>query len=154
MKKLTLTITGMVLTAGAAQAQPAADEAIGPPTPAERAVPAEPAEPATPADPTSDEPAVAATRAVPATPAEPAATADVSDADVDSFAKVTVELQAIQADTSIAADQKQVKMQAVVTEAGLDPARYNAIGKAAQADQALRTRIQTAMAKHAGHTDG
>ncbi len=36
-------------------------------------------------------------------------------------------------------------MQAAVTETGLDPAKYNAIGKAAQADPALRAKVQTAM---------
>ena len=73
----------------------------------------------------------------------------MTEAEVDSFAKATVKLQAIQADATIAADLKQAAMQAAVTEAGLDPAKYNAIGKAVQADPALRTRVQTAMARHA-----
>jgi hypothetical protein len=58
-------------------------------------------------------------------------------------------LREIQADASIAAEQKQTAMQAAVTEAGLDPVKYNAIGKAVQADPALRARVQTAMARHA-----
>jgi hypothetical protein len=36
----------------------------------------------------------------------------------------------------------------------LDPAKYNAIGKAAQADPTLRDKVRTAMAKHAGQTEG
>jgi hypothetical protein len=73
----------------------------------------------------------------------------VTETEVDSFAKATVKLQAIQADATIAADLKQAAMQAAVTEAGLDPAKYNAIGKAVQADPALRARVQTAMSRHA-----
>jgi hypothetical protein len=81
--------------------------------------------------------------------AVPIAAADVTEAEIDSFAKATVKLQAIQADATIAADQKQSAMAAAVTAAGLDPAKYNAIGKAAQADPALRAKVQTAMARHA-----
>jgi hypothetical protein len=39
-------------------------------------------------------------------------------------------------------------MVAAVTEAGLDPAKYNAIGRAAQTDPELRTKVQTAMSKY------
>ena len=124
-------------------------------TPAEPATPAIPADRALPADPAADaaaEPAVPATPAEPAepaTPSTPLAVADVTEAEIDSFAKATVKLQEIQADATIAADQKQAAMQAAVTEAGLDPAKYNAIGKATQADPALRAKVQTAMSRHA-----
>ena len=160
MKKFVYSFAGLVLAAGAAQAQPA--EAPTGEIPqsgahaehAAPAAPATPAEPAAPADPAADAAAEPALPAEPATPAAPAAAAPlaaaaVTEAEVDSFAKATVKLQAIQADATIAADLKQAAMQAAVTEAGLDPAKYNAIGKAVQADPALRTRVQTAMARHA-----
>lgn len=148
MKKHVLTFTGLVLAAAAANAQPAegpandhaaphadgaspADHAAGPATPADAAQ--APAEPAIPAD--------AATPAIVA--------ADVSEAEIDSFAKATVKLQEIQADATIAADEKQAAMTAAVAAAGLDPVTYNAIGKAAQADPALRAKVQTAMTRHA-----
>ena len=158
MKKYVYSFAGLVFAASAAHAQPADEPAGDTAAPeahaghAEPATPATPAEPATPANPAADAAAAPATPAQPATPAEPAAplaVADVSDADVDSFAKATVKLQSIQADASIAAEQKQTEMQAAVTEAGLDPAKYNAIGKAVQADPALRARVQTAMSRHA-----
>ena len=150
MKKYALAFTGLVLATAAANAQPAevpADDHAAPH--AEGALPAESAAPATPAEPAvSDAPADAAPAAVPAEPAAPAiAAADVSEAEIESFARATVELQAIQADATITADQKQAAMQAAVTGAGLDPAKYNAIGKAAQADPELRAKVQTAMAR-------
>jgi len=86
--------------------------------------------------------------------AAPLAVANVSDAEVDSFAKATVKLQAIQADATIAADLKQAAMQAAVTEAGLDPVKYNAIGKAVQSDPALRAKVQTAMSRYAAPPSG
>ena len=154
MKKVAYSFIGLVLAASAAHAQPSeapADDAAPPETHgAGHAGPATPAEPATPADPANDAAAAPATPAEPAAPAAaPLAVADVSEADIDSFAKATVKLQAIQADATIAADAKQAAMQAAVTESGLDPVKYNAIGKAAQADPALRAKVQTAMSRHA-----
>ena len=171
MKKLAYSLAGFVLAASAAHAQPA-DEATSetaPPEahgaghadPASPATPAEPATPeetATPANPLAGapaeraipvEPATPAQAAVPATDAAPLAVADVTEAEIDSFAKATVKLQEIRADATIAAEQKQAAMQAAVSEAGLDPAKYNAIGKAAQADPALRAKVQTAMTRYA-----
>lgn len=143
MKFIAYSFAALVLSAGAAQAQDADAPAPEADVPAD-AAPADPGPPA----PSAPEPADPAADAG-------AATADsVSDADIDSFAKATVKLQAIQADTSIADDQKQSQMQAAVTESGLDPAKYNEIGKAAQADPALRDKVRTAMAKHAGQTEG
>jgi hypothetical protein len=161
MKKLFYSASVFMLAASAAQAQPSPDPAGGLPgpetaTPTEPAIPAEPARPAPPADPTSD---TAATPAEPASPAQPAqptslAATDVTDAEIDSFAMATVRLQEIAADATIRADGKQQAMVAAVAEAGLDPAKYNAIGRAAQADPELRAKVQTAMSRHAGHTDG
>ena len=141
--KLICSISGLVLAASAAHAQPAiepagesaAADAHGAAHATETTAPAEAAPPAQ----------AAGDAAAPAA----LAVADVSEAEIDSFAKATVKLQAIQADATIAADQKQAAMQAAVSEAGLDPAKYNAIGKAAQADPALRARVQTAMTRYA-----
>jgi hypothetical protein len=150
MKKFVYSFAGLVLAASAAHAQPAeeptgaiaepgahAGHAEPAPSTDTTAGPAAPAEPAAPAGP-----------AAPAAAAAPIAAATVTEAEVDSFAKATVKLQAIQADATIAADLKQAVMQAAVTEAGLDPAKYNAIGKAVQVDPELRARVQTAMARH------
>ena len=144
MRKLAYSFAGLILAAGAAHAQPTDVPASDHAAPhADAAGPADAAQPATPAEP--------------ATPAQPAApeiaAADVTDADIDSFAQATVKLQEIQADTTIAADQKQMAMRDAVTSAGLDPAKYNAIGKAAAADATLRTKVQTAMSKYAPETD-
>ena len=94
---------------------------------------------------------------VPADPsADAAITADASftDAEIDSFAKATVEVQKIDADASIDASAKQDQMAAAVTGAGLDPAKYNEIGQALATDPELRAKVQTAMAKHAGGSAG
>ena len=171
MKKLAYSLAGLVLAASAAHAQPADEATSETAAPeahgaghAETAIPASPAEPATraepatPADPLASAPAERAIPAEPATPAQPSApatnaaplaVADVTEAEIDSFAKATVKLQEIQADATIAADQKQAAMQAAVTAAGLDPAKYNAIGKAAQVDPSLRAKVQTAMTRYA-----
>lgn len=148
MKKFVYSFAGLVLAASAAHAQPAEEPTGAIAQPDAHAGHAEPATPA-PADQAADAAADAAASAAPAAPAAAAAVgAEVTEAEVDSFAKATVKLQAIQADTTIAADLKQAAMQAAVTEAGLDPAKYNAIGKAIQADPALRAKVQTAMARH------
>ena len=137
MKKFLYSFTGLVLAAGAAHAQPA-------PAPEGDVQGAEAS---------AAEAADAAESVAPTAPAT-AGTVSPTDAEIDSFAKATVKLQAIQADAAITADQKQPAMAAAVTAEGLDPAKYNAIGKALQTDAELRAKVQTAMARHAGHTDG
>lgn len=149
MKKFVYSFAGLVLVASAAQAQSTEDPTADTAAPEAHAGHAEPAAPAAPPEAAPLPAPAPAPEAAPA-PAAPLAVADVSDAEVDSFAKATVKLQAIQADATIAADLKQAAMQAAVNEAGLDPAKYNAIGKAVQADPALRARVQTAMSRHAG----
>jgi len=157
-------LAGILLAASAANAQPADVPANDHAVPhadaaspaADAAEPATPAVPATPADPAADTAAIPAEPATPAQAAAPAASAavtaaaDVSEADIDSFAKATVALQEIQADTAIAPEQKQTAMAAAVSEAGLDPAKYNAISKATQSDAELRAKVQTAMSKYTG----
>jgi hypothetical protein len=148
MKTPALALAGLVLATGAAHAQPAEEPAGHADHAATPATPAEPAAAATPADPTTETAATPAEPAAPAEPATPAATVEVSDADIDNFAKATVKLREIQADTSLADDAKQSAMVAAVAEVNLDAAKYNAIGRAAQADATLRTKIQTAMSKY------
>jgi hypothetical protein len=145
MRRLIYSFPGLVLAAGAANAQPTAEATGEAPAPvAHGAAHAQAAVPGAPAE-----------QAAPAAAAAPAlAAADVTDAEIDSFAKATVKLQAIQADATISADLKPAAMRAAVSEAGLDPAKYNAIGKAAQADPALRARVQTAMTRYATPPSG
>lgn len=110
----------------------------------------DPAAPAAEAGaPPAEAAAPASDAAAPADAAAPVDAAQVSDTDIDNFAKATVKLQAIQEDAAIAADQKQTAMAAAVAEVGLDPVKYNAIGKAAAADATLRAKVQTAMSKYA-----
>jgi uncharacterized membrane protein len=128
MKYLTTPFLALAFAATAAQAQDAAQPAPDTATP-----PASPgAEAAAPA----------------------AAGKQVSDGEVDSFAKATVELQKINADTALDETTKQGKMAEAVKAAGLDPARYNEIGQAASTDTELRAKVQTAMAKYAGPSQG
>ena len=78
----------------------------------------------------------------------------VSDTEVDSFAKATVAVQKISADAQLDESAKQKQMAEAVKSAGLEPARYNDIGKAVSADPALLAKIRTAMAKYAGPSKG
>jgi hypothetical protein len=156
MKKFVFSFAGLILTAGAAHAQDSAAPPTDAAPPPDAAAPAEPAPPADAALPS--EPAPPADAAPPADPAADSAappadatvtaTADVTEAEIDSFAKATVKLQEIQADTTIAPEQKQTAMAAAVSDAGLDPAKYNEIGRAAQSDAELRAKVQTAMSKY------
>ena len=131
MRKIACTFAAIAFAAAPALAQDSAPAA---------AEPAAPAGPATPAE----EPAAAAAQA----------SVEVTDAEVDSFAQATVKLQVISEDASLDGDAKQQKMVAAVTEVGLDPQRYTEIGRATATDTALRTRIQTAMAKYGGPGEG
>jgi hypothetical protein len=87
--------------------------------------------------------------AAPAGDVTAAATTQVTDQEVDSFAQATVKVQQISADATLDQAAKQQQMASAVKGAGLEPARYNQIGKAIASDTALRARIQTAMAKYA-----
>jgi len=83
------------------------------------------------------------------TAATAATSVQVSDAEVDQFAKATVKVQKIDADAKLDSSAKQTKMAAAVKDVGLEPARYNEIAKAIPTDDALRTKVQVAMAKYA-----
>jgi hypothetical protein len=88
--------------------------------------------------------------AAPAAPQGMAPAAPVADAEVSSFAKAMVLIDAVQKDATLAPEQKQEKMAAKVQEAGLQPQRFNEIGQALQADPALQTRVQTAIQAEMG----
>jgi heme-binding NEAT domain protein len=123
------------------------------------AAPAQPdtaAPPATPPAPTPDSNAppapdagTPAPAAAPGTGATAATSVQVSDAEVDQFAKATVKVQKINDDAKLDTSAKQTKMAAAVKDAGLDPARYNEIAQAIPNDDALRSKVQVAMAKYA-----
>jgi len=83
-----------------------------------------------------------------------AAATTVTDQEVDSFAQATVKVEQISADATLDQTAKQQQMASAVKGAGLEPARYNEIGKAIASDTALRARIQTAMAKYATPPQG
>jgi hypothetical protein len=135
MRKLAYPILGLALMATAAHAQDVGGaEAL--PDSADSA-PAEALPP--PADPLTTD-----------APANQADAASFTDQQVDQFAEATVKVQAIDADASIAAEEKQSHMAAAVTEAGLDPLTYNKIGQALAVDAELRNRVQVAMSRHAG----
>lgn len=164
MKKLSYSLIGLSFIATAAYAQsadptgalPPQDGAV--PGQADPAVPPPP-EPAVPAPQDAIPPEPVPADAIPPAPdasADAAVTADASftDAEIDSFAKATVEVQKIDGDASLDAAAKQEQMAAAVTEAGLDPAKYNEIGQALATDTELRAKVQTAMAKHAGGSAG
>jgi hypothetical protein len=175
MKKLSYSLIGLSFIATAAYAQPAPDGSAGLPAPdAATSVPGDtlPSEPAdtlpapaetlpAPADTLPAEPVPSdALPPEPAPPADPLADstdatgAAFTDAQIDSFAAATVKVQQIDADATIDAETKQTQMAAAVTEAGLDPATYNEMGAAIAADAELRTKVQTAMARHATPSDG
>lgn len=157
MRKLTYPLIGLALAATAVHAQETPDAGSVPGGPeAGAAAPADAVPPATPDDavPPADEP-LPPESAPPEDSAAPGPDASVAgsqftDQQIDQFAEATVKVQAIDADTSIAAGDKQTHMAAAVTETGLDPATYNKIGQAIAIDPELRSRVQVAMARHTG----
>jgi len=140
MKLSLLPAAGLVLGSTAALAQP--EEGA---TPAE-APPAEAPPPEAAAPPPAD--GASAAEAPAAAAAAPAA--NVTPADIDTFAAVTIKLQAINADATLDAQKKQEAMRAAASEGGLDAAKYNAIARAAEADTDLREKILAAVAAKRG----
>lgn len=147
MKKIAYSLIGLSFAATTAYAQPAT-ELPAPDAAAE--APADTSALPAPSDTAPAEPVPA--DAIPSEPAD-AGTA-FSDAEIDSFAAATVKVQAIDADATLDAQAKQTQMAAAVSEAGLNPAKYNEIGQALATDTELRTKVQTAMARHAPATAG
>lgn len=89
-------------------------------------------------------PAPQTTTPAPATPA-PAAPGSVTDAEVASFAKAAIAVDKVNKDAAIPAADKPKKLAEVVTAAGIEPTRFNAIATASGSDTALQKRIQTAI---------
>lgn len=89
----------------------------------------------------------AQTSPAPASPTASATAATVTDAEVSQFAAAGVAATKINADTTVAAADKNAKILAAITASGLTPERFNAIGQAMQADPALNKRIQDEAAK-------
>lgn len=96
-----------------------------------------------PAAPAQSAPAQTAP-AAPATPA-PAAAGSVTDAEVATFAKAAIAVDKVTKDTTLAQADKNKKLAEVVTAAGIQPDRFNAIATASGTDSALQQRIQTAI---------
>jgi hypothetical protein len=129
-------------------AAPAPDQGTAVPAQPDTAAPPAAATPDTHAPPAPETAGPASTPA-PGADASAPTTIEVSDTQIDQFAKATIKLQKIDADAKLDADAKQAKMAAAVKSSGLDPARYNEIAKAIPTDDALRSKVQVAMAKYA-----
>ena len=81
-----------------------------------------------------------------AAPVEEAApTATISDAEIQAYANVAVELNKIQSDASLSEADKSAQMTAAVQKSGIDPARFNAITEAASKDPQLKQKLQEAV---------
>ena len=149
MKYFATSLIALAFATTAVQAA-AQDAGQAPPNP-NASAPAQPDGAAPPAAPAPGPDAAAAPAAT--TPDAGPATV-VSDAEVDHFAKATVAVQKINADAKLDDSKKQKKMADAVKSSGLDPLRYNEIGKAIATDTTLRAKVQTAMAKYAGPDQG
>ncbi|MBH5321093.1 DUF4168 domain-containing protein [Aurantiacibacter sediminis] len=68
---------------------------------------------------------------------------DITDAEIASFAAATVRLRE-ERDPDMTDDARLAQAESIVAEEGLDPARYSAIARAAQADPAIAMRIRQA----------
>jgi hypothetical protein len=152
------------LAATQAQAQDAAgsqpDSSAAPAQPATAPPPATPAPEGALASQSAPDTSAPAAQAPPSAAAAPdadttaQATTSVSDTEVDQFAQATLKVQKINADTKLDEAAKQKQMAEAVKATGMDPARFNEIGKAIASDTALRAKVQTAMAKYAGPSKG
>ncbi|HCB75616.1 MAG TPA: hypothetical protein DEP91_05500 [Sphingomonas bacterium] len=91
--------------------------------------------------------------AAPAQEAAPTAGATattVSDAEVTQFATALAEVDKINKDAATPATEKQAKMAAAVTSAGLTPERFNTIGQSLSKDPALQAKVAAAVQAKAG----
>jgi hypothetical protein len=158
MKYFASSLTALAFATTAVQV-PAQDAGQTPPNP-NASAPAQPDSAAPPAAPAPGSDAAPPATVPDATAPPAAATPDagpatvVSDAEVEHFAKATVAVQKINADAKLDDSKKQQKMAAAVKSSGLEPSRYNEIGKALATDTTLRAKVQTAMAKYAGPDQG
>jgi hypothetical protein len=92
-------------------------------------------------------PAATATAPAPAATAAATASAAVTDEEVTKFTTAAIAVEKVSNDTTVTDADKQTKMAAAVTGAGLDPARFNAIAAAVKSDPAVKARVQAEYAK-------
>lgn len=85
----------------------------------------------------------------PAAPAEAApqaaAPVAVTDAEVDQFANAVLEVDKINNDAAVPADEKQTQMAAAVTATGLTADRFNTIATAINTDSELQAKVGAAI---------
>ncbi|MGK6354527.1 DUF4168 domain-containing protein [Sphingomonas sp. DT-207] len=110
-----------------------------------------------PTSPSTQDAPAAPTQDAPATTEAPAAgmaaqgsgAAAVSDSEVTQFATAALAVDKLRKDTTVAEADKNTKMVEAISSSGLQPARFNEIAQAMQADPALNKRIQEAAAAQA-----
>ncbi|WP_271079392.1 hypothetical protein [Aurantiacibacter sp. MUD61] len=69
---------------------------------------------------------------------------DITDAEIASFAAAGIRMRQ-ERDPGMTDEARLAQAEGIVVEEGLDPARYAAIGRAAQADPAVAMRIRQAI---------
>ncbi len=77
--------------------------------------------------------------------AEPAVKANFSDEEIAAFVGATVAIRGMGDNETLADDARQSQAEAILTEHGIDPETYNAIGVAAQSDPIVAQRVQLAI---------
>lgn len=92
----------------------------------------------------------AATEAPSATPSPEAqgqTQVRITPQDIDNFAKAVIEVNKIQADTSLDKTQKQTAMTAAVQKSDLDAFKFNTMVQASKTNAELKQRVQLAIAQ-------
>lgn len=82
-----------------------------------------------------------ATPADGAAAAEAGAAASVSDDELLRFGRAVVRIQEVNADATLADEERQARLAAAVEDAGLEVADFNRLGQVVGADQALQARM-------------
>ncbi len=135
MKTLTnLAATALLLAGGNALAQDVPETTSPPEAVTVQPQDVPPAEPTHPLDPAHG-----------AHEASPMPQTAFTDTQVSAFAAAALAMREVRADPALDDAGKRAQAEAVVTEHGLDPVTYQAIGSAAQEDPALANRIQQAI---------
>ena len=147
MKNLvTISAVALLLSSASALAQEAPDAAVAAEGVAEAGLPAAEG---------TDIPASAgaahegAARA-PGVEAEAEASASFTEAQIDSYVTAAIEVQEMQADTTLDDAAKQERASAILAQSGLDPRTFNAISDAVQTDPEIAERVQLALANRRG----
>jgi len=126
MKKINGVLISAVAMFGTSTALAQADAPDNPPAPSEAEVPTQPAE----------------------GEAQEQTQVAITPQDIDNFAKAVIEVNKIQADTSLDQSQKQTAMAEAVEKSDLDPYKFNTIVEASQTNPELQQRVQVAIAQH------